>query len=90
MRIRVYSNGKFYLTGCPDGPRVVRRSARSVPDSPKSHGILGVNFRRQELATYRLTRQSCRLCSSKGDESLYRLTEQGWRQFKQEVVEQNS
>jgi hypothetical protein len=27
---------------------------------------------------------------SRGDEALYRLTEQGWRQFKQEAVEQNS
>jgi len=50
MRIRVYSKGKFNLIECPDGARVVRCSARSVPDGADSHDHLIVPFGGQEIA----------------------------------------
>jgi hypothetical protein len=49
MRIRHYSNGKFYLIRCLDGTRVVRSSAHSVSDSADSHDTVVVPFRGQEI-----------------------------------------
>jgi hypothetical protein len=50
MQIRHYSKGKFYLIDCPDGTRIVRFSALSVPDSADSHDRLLVTFEGQEIA----------------------------------------
>ncbi len=49
MRIRQYSQGKFYLIECPNGTRVVRCALRSVPDSAEPHDVLVILFRGQEL-----------------------------------------
>ena len=43
MRVRVYSNGRFYLIECPGGTRVVRHAA-------EPHDHLIVPFGGQELA----------------------------------------
>ena len=50
MRIRIYSNGKFYLIECPGGTRIVRCARHSVPDLPDSHDSLVVPFKGQEIA----------------------------------------
>ena len=49
MRLRVYSKGRFYLIECPDGTRVVRCAAHSLPASASFHDALLVPFRGQEL-----------------------------------------
>jgi hypothetical protein len=43
MRVRVYSQGKFYLIECPEGTRAVR-------DAAKLHDSLVVPFEGQEIA----------------------------------------
>ena len=49
MRIRVYSNGKFYLIECPAGTRVVRANL---------HDLLVVPSRVRK-SRYRLIRRNC-------------------------------
>ncbi len=50
MGFRVHSNGRFYLIECPAGTTIVRREAKSVPDSAESHDLLVVPFQGLELA----------------------------------------
>ena len=50
MRIRVYSNGKFYLIECPEGSRVVRCPVQCIADFALAHDLLLVPFQGREIA----------------------------------------
>ena len=49
MRVRVYSEGKFYLIECPEGTRVVRHAVQSCRDAAEPHDLLAVPFEGQDI-----------------------------------------